>query len=106
MEPRWRVIYQNRFLYVGGTAKFDIWYVSKESAYGEEGIRLAWDHRTWDTWPIDSDGQLGESTWDEPDGPTDTEFAEIERYIMVFASYVNLTPRYTECITEEGDHHD
>ena len=103
MEPRWRVLYQDRFPYVGGTPKFDIWYVPKDNIHGSEALRIVWDHRTWDAYHIHSDRQLGDAIWTEPDGPTEAELAEIERYVLLFAPYINLAPRYTERITQEGD---
>jgi hypothetical protein len=103
MEPRWRVLYADRFPYVGGTAKFDIWYAAPHHAHSIESIRVVWDHRTWDAYYICSDRQLGDAEWNEPDGPTEADMVEIERYILLFAPYVNLAPRYTERITEEGE---
>jgi len=103
MEPRWRVLYADRFPYIGGTAKFDIWYAPITNPHGIESIRVVWDHRTWDAYYICSDRQLGEAEWNEPDGPTEADMVEIERYILLFAPYVNLAPRYTGRITEEGN---
>jgi hypothetical protein len=103
MEPRWRVLYADRYPYVGGTARFDIWYAPKDSPHGIESIRVVWEHRTWEAFYINTDRQLGDAEWNEPDGPTEAELAEIERYILLFAPYVNLAPRYTERITQEGD---
>lgn len=103
MEPRWRVLYADRYPYVGGTARFDIWYAPKDSPHSNEGIRVVWEHRTWEAFYINTDRQLGDAEWNEPDGPTEAELAEIERYILLFAPYVNLAPRYTERITQEGD---
>jgi hypothetical protein len=103
MEPRWRTVYRDRFQYVGGTAKFDIWYVPRDSEHGVESIRVVWNHRTWQAYYIHYDRQLSGSMWTEPDGPTEDELAEIERYVLLFAPYINLAPRYTERITQEGD---
>lgn len=103
MEPRWRVLYAARFHYVGGTAKFDIWYVPMDNEHSSEGLRVVWDHRQWEAYYIHHDRQLGDAEWNDRDGPNEAELAEIERYILLFAPYVNLAPRYTERITEEGE---
>lgn len=103
MEPRWRVLYQDRYPYIGGTARFDIWYGPPEDPYAPENIRVVWKHRTWEAYHIDSARQLSGPEWDEPDGPTEADMIEIERYILLFAPYINLMPRYTEHITEEGN---
>ena len=102
MEPRWRSLYGDRFLYIGGTAKFDIWYVPHENSTDVESIRVVWDHSTWEAYYVRADRQLGGATWNEPNRPTEAEMVEIEQYLILFAPNLNIVPSYTGHITE-GD---